>query len=93
MLFFKKIFSKKRYSDGSALWPSGKEKFTYQDQNGMSFDFDVFFEKTGGKITNTIVGNSLSASNGQFVTADVKRVIFAKSKLYFAERGELCWVL
>lgn len=93
MKFFKKLFTKKHFTDGSVLWPSGKEHYSFVDPRGKRFEFDVLYTSVAANAENMIVSASLFASDGEPVPDGVKQEIISKSKLYFAERGQIMTVI
>ena len=88
MGFFARFFPKKRFEDGSVLWPSGREHFTFVDQTGNRFEFDVLYTTSASNAVNTIVGSSILTSNGTPVSSAIKAEILLKSEAYFTERGQ-----
>lgn len=88
MRFFKRLFAKERYPDGSVLWPSGKEHFSFIDQHGNRIEFDVLYTDASAGASNMIVGSSFSTSDGASIAEETKEEIIAKSRIYFAERGQ-----
>ncbi|MDP2370502.1 hypothetical protein [Rhodoferax sp.] len=88
MNFLKKLFTKKHFTDGSVLWPSGKEHYSFVDRHGNRFEFDVLYTSTAANAENMIVSSSLFAVDGTPAPEDIKQDIVLKSKLYFSERGQ-----
>jgi hypothetical protein len=93
MKFIKRLFTKKCFIDGSVLWPSGKEHYAFLDRHGKRFEFDVLRASVGANSEYMIVSSSFLAINGASVPDGVRQEILSKSKLYFAERGQIVTVI
>lgn len=93
MFFFRRLFTKKHFADGSVLWPSGREHYTFIDQCGNRFEFDVLYTSAAASAKNMIISSSLVAIDGTPVSDDAKRDILSKSVLYFSERGQRVMVI
>lgn len=88
MRFFKMLFAKKRFPDGSVLWPSGKEHFSFLDRHGSRFEFDVLYTSAFRNAINIVVEASLTAADGTLVSQEIKGEVFSKIRAYFSERGQ-----
>ena len=88
MGLFSRWVTRKKFSDGAVLWPSGKEQFSYLNNVGEQFDFEVLYPSQISGFANLIVASSISNVNGNFVGEEAKREIFSKCIAYFADRGE-----
>lgn len=90
MRFLSAIWTKQSLDDGSVLWPSGREQFSYRDKLGRRVDFDVFFSGTGRDAEHLIVASSIRTfDNGEIVPASVKQKIIDETKRFYTKRGKV----
>jgi hypothetical protein len=85
--FFK---TKKSYSDGSRLWPSGREIFSYVDQNGIRIEFSVFHTTSKSDRINVVVAASFAYIDGSKVLPEKQSEIISKLQIYFSEKKNCC---
>ena len=88
MKFLKRLITKERFPDGSTLWPSGREHFSFVDQHGDRFEFDVLYTSEAANASNLIVSSSFVAADGRPISEKAKEEIISRAKVYFFERGE-----
>lgn len=94
MKIFSLFTSKKRFADGSVIWPSGRERFSYKNRIGQRVDFEVLYSKIGRDAENIIVTSSIdSFADGQPISAELKAKIIAKCKNYFTEKGQITTII
>jgi hypothetical protein len=88
MISLTNFFTKSTFKDGSSMWPSGREQFTYVDILKRRFVFDVFHSTPYLNATNTIISSSIVALSGETVSSDTKNEVLSKAKDYFLKRKQ-----
>lgn len=94
MFPFNFFSSKKKFPDGSVLWPSGRECYSYQGHSGEVVSFTVFYTEEHGEKQNLIVASSMGfGSDGERISKEFEREIIKKCKMYFEQRNEKMLVI
>lgn len=87
MRFLKNLFPREQFLDGAAIWPSGREQYTYADPSGRQFEIQVLYD---GQSTgmNIVVQSSIRAVDGSHLDAMTSSEIVGRARAYFELRGQ-----